>query len=79
MMRCYDCGLQMSDGWTFDVDRLRMSIDRYMDDWIHGRAIDEELTRRIEDEKLRKEAETHSRRGIWKADYVSKEQTTDPA
>jgi hypothetical protein len=63
----------MSDGWHFDVARLRMSIDRYLDDWVNGRAIDEELTRRLEDEKLRKAAEATPRRTIWKSDYVPKQ------
>lgn len=72
-VRCHDCGLHMSDGWQFDVGRLRMSIDRYMDDWVHGRAVDEELTRRMQDEELRKVAAATPRRGIWKADYVPKQ------
>lgn len=59
LLPCYDCGLHMSEGWVFDMDRLRTSIERYLDDWVNGRAIDEGLTRRKADEVLRKEAEAN--------------------
>jgi hypothetical protein len=68
--RCNGCGLGMSDGWTFDVGRLRQSIDAYLYDYVQGRTIDEELTRSKADERERAEWEAiRPRRSVWKADH----------
>jgi hypothetical protein len=70
MQRCQGCGLGMSDGWVFDVGRLRQSIDAYLWDYVNGRTTDDEVTRRKADEAERAEWEKHRpRRSVWKADH----------
>jgi hypothetical protein len=65
---CPTCHLDMSDGPVFDKSKCMLAIDRWIDDWLNGRAIDYELTRRKEIEEIRKqnEANPKPRRGLWK-------------
>ena len=65
---CLTCGYDASSGWEYSADRELAAVERYLDDWVNGRATSRFVTHQKEIEAARAESEAARReRRVWKA------------